>query len=413
MRRNKKRAALYTLAISIALAFSFSLKALAFNGNFPPLSFLTEELRDIYYPYKVQDYTLIDEPLASRGWVGVFQGDNGDSAQQSSINGSFVSMYRNYQSSLHLKNNIYLQLEISAPTDIAWLSFYLSPTEGFEDYFYVDLTPRLKPGINSIVLNRSDFSLGHGAPSWEDISVIQLAFESKEASTASVKISTIATHSSKPMLTLWFDDGWESTYSEALPRMREKNIEGVVSVIGSLVDDYGYCSLKQLKSLENSGWELVNHTYRHPDLVELSLEVAETEISMGQEYLLRNGFISGSHYFVPPYTSVNSEINDIISKYSILNRKRPSAYNAIPVLDLSDIAFREVTNVTDVETVKAWIDEAIAMELWLVLLFHRLEDTTEWTTQYTPEDFQQILNYIAEKGDLIEPVTITEAISMM
>ena len=413
MLNKKSKPRILIFCISIILALGFSNGALALGGSLPPLHLLSNELQEIYYPFKVLNYALVDDMTDLEAWQGITSGKNNTSVSQTSINGSFISMNKSYSIPLSINNYIVLQLEVSNPKGIDWLSLYLSSSEDFEDYFYIDLTSKLKAGANKLVINKSEFSIGGGSPSWSNLELIQVAFETKQTSSSTVKIEKIATHDATPLITVWFDDGWENTYTEAFSRMQQKEIKGIVSVIGSYVGLPGYCSINQLQSMDAHGWELVNHTYSHPNLAELSLEAAEMEISKGQEYLLRNGFIDSSLYFVPPYSSVSEEVNVIINKYALLNRKRPASYNSIPLINLSDIAFKEVTNTTTVETVKNWINEAIEHDLWLVLLFHRLEESTEWTTQYTPASFQEIIDYIHIKKDEINPVTITEALSSM
>lgn len=383
-------------------------------SNLTSISLLPTKLQQIYYPYNVKDYSIIDNMKVKDSWQGPLytQGDT-SSITQTSKNGEFASIFRDYNRPLKLETYLAIDLETINSYNLDWISIYLSTSDNYDDYFYVDLTSLLKEGTNTIILNRSDFSIGKGSPNWNNINVIRFAFESKKNTSSTIKIHKIATHRATPLCTLWFDDGWESTYDEAYIRMKEKNLKGIVSIIASSVGTPGYASKEQLNILYKDGWEISNHTYSHKNLTEINIEKVDEEISKGLNFLIDQGYINGSMYFVPPYSEVNSEVLSIVKQYSLISRRKTGSYNTIPVLDLSNIAFKEVTNATSVDTVKKWIDEAIENELWLVLLFHRLEHTTQWSTQYDPSNFQDIIDYLNIKNTEIKTVTVTEALLNM
>lgn len=83
----------------------------------------------------------------------------------------------------------------------------------------------------------------------------------------------------------------------------------------------------------------------------------------------------------------------------------------MPIRNPYDLACREVTNNVSVATVQGWIDEAIKYDIYLVLLFHRLEDPADLTEKYTSTNFQSIIDYVnLRKGEIL-PTTVSEAIN--
>lgn len=400
--------------IIFLLSATFSIALTNEKSSIVPLYLLPPKLQQTYYPYKVKDYSIIDNMKIKNTWEGAYHAsDDTSSIAQTSKNGEFASIYRVYNKPLELKTYLVIDLEALNPSSLDWISIYLSTTDSYDAYFYVDITSLLSNNSNIVILNRNDFLIGKGSPDWDNINVIRFAFESKQNTSSSIQIEKIATHGATPLCTLWFDDGWESTYDEAYMRMKEKDLKGIVSVIGSNVGTHGYASKDQLNTLYKSGWDISNHTYSHKNLNELNIAEAELEILKGLDFLIDQNFINGSMYFVPPYSEVNPEVLSVIKQYASVSRTKPDSYNTIPTLDLYNIAFKEVTNITSVDTVKKWIDEAIKNELWLVLLFHRLEPSTEWSTQYTPSNFESIIEYLHIKNKTIKTVTVTEALSNM
>jgi len=77
------------------------------------------------------------------------------------------------------------------------------------------------------------------------------------------------------------------------------------------------------------------------------------------------------------------------------------------------IGYKEVTNLTDFETIRGWIDEAIENKQWLGLLFHRIEDPADDRYSYGTQEFEKIIYYLSFMKDYIKTVTVTEAFEEM
>jgi len=109
---------------------------------------------------------------------------------------------------------------------------------------------------------------------------------------------------------IWFDDGLLSTYTVALPVMRQRGLTGVAAVVTSIVGKGFYSknwgttqpcmNHTQLKELLDEGWELASHTVTHPyEFNKLSLEETERELVDSKTWFQENMDYTPSRFVVP------------------------------------------------------------------------------------------------------------------
>lgn len=354
--------------------------------------------------------TTIDDFVNADLWNGGTPLDSGSIKLQST--GKMAEAYRKYDGFLSLSNYITLNADFNGIENLDWIALFLLEDMSYANYYEFDLKPHITNGANTIVINRKNAKIGTGKPDWNKISSVKLAFQTKEGASADITLHEISTYDATPMCTIWFDDGWKSTYTEAFRILEDNNIPGTLSVISSHVGYPDFCSLGELKDMYDAGWDLVNHTQSHKNLSEISSEEAEKEISICLNYLNDNGFTRASDHFVPPYCATNEKVEEIISKYAVTSRPQWNAYNELPIIDPYKMCFREVLPHVKPETVYQWIDESIENDLWLVLLFHSLETPADTNTKYAVEDFQRIVDRLAEVQSEIPCVTVSEAMQL-
>ncbi len=315
-----------------------------------------------------------------------------------------------------LKDNFMFSFDTSEVNNLYWSSVYFSEDESFSDYFYYDFTADLINGNNKIIVNKNDFSVGAGSPDWSKIKVLKFAFESKENTEVTLSIGEVGTYNINPLCTIWFDDGWKSTFTEGFKRMSQKNpaLKGEVSIISNKINEYMYMSENDLNTLVKNEWELCNHTKSHPDLTRLSNKQLENEIITCTEVLNNYQSNEGAFHLAVPYSAMNDQkLNDVIKKTCVSCRYIFEDFNTIPVKNKYKLAFKEVKNSTSPETVKEWIDTSIENNYWVILMFHRLETPCDNLYKYDPENFQQIIDYLNLKKDEIKTVTVSEAFGEM
>ena len=101
-------------------------------------------------------------------------------------------------------------------------------------------------------------------------------------------------------LTVTFDDGWRSAYTEALPVLREASVPANVALITGTVGWEDYLTLPQLREMDDAGWSVVSHSVTHRHLPQLSADSLRLELTESQRWIEEHGF-RGSDVFVVPY----------------------------------------------------------------------------------------------------------------
>lgn len=101
-------------------------------------------------------------------------------------------------------------------------------------------------------------------------------------------------------LTVTFDDGWRSAYTEALPLLRDASVPANVALITETVGWDAYLTLPQLREMDAAGWSVVSHSVSHRRLPQLSPDSLRMELTESQRWIEEHGF-RGSDVFVVPF----------------------------------------------------------------------------------------------------------------
>ena len=138
-------------------------------------------------------------------------------------------------------------------------------------------------------------------------------------------LSTLAAGQPLPANTvaITFDDAYESVYSEAFPRLRERNWPFTLFVSSEGVDRgySSYLSWPQLRELADAGVELGNHSHSHAHLVRRLPKESDaqwkkriiTDINTAALHLkLKTG--SSSRLFAYPYGEYSPELKKIVGE---------------------------------------------------------------------------------------------------
>jgi len=225
----------------------------------------------------------------------------------------------------------------------------------------------------------------------------------------------------KGFVSLTFDDGYFSAYSKGVPILDAAGLKCTFYTITTLVGDTadGYVTQTQLQSLYKNGHEIGNHTRTHPALSTVSPAQLTSETSGAQQDLTAWGYNPTT--FAYPYDDYGgSSTSAVVAavKASGVRGARDSDYggynNATSFPLLLDSMPSEYDLGTDnVATVTGWIQQAVANKMWVIILWHRVDETNPSTGAPNPISvpssvIQGVVNYIVANG--IHVVTDSEGL---
>lgn len=214
---------------------------------------------------------------------------------------------------------------------------------------------------------------------------------------------------SRPIVSLTFDDGYDSYSTNALPSMAGYGYKSTAYIITSEVGDLegGYMTLNQIKSAYAAGNEIGSHTVNHPDLTTLSSTKLTRELVNSKNYLQTNLGTTVTDFAIP-YGTYNANVTSAIKKYYRSSRTVDMGYNTPDNFDPYRIVVQNIDINTTTAQFQSWIDYTSQNNCWLVLVYHGVDNSGE---QYSisPQNFQTQLQYIYQKNLTVE--TMSQALS--
>lgn len=82
---------------------------------------------------------------------------------------------------------------------------------------------------------------------------------------------------SRPIM-ITFDDGYMDNYTTALPILKKYGFTATVFLIVKKVGDPNCLTWKEVKELDQEGWDIESHTLTHPDLTKISPNLLKEEL---------------------------------------------------------------------------------------------------------------------------------------
>jgi peptidoglycan/xylan/chitin deacetylase (PgdA/CDA1 family) len=202
------------------------------------------------------------------------------------------------------------------------------------------------------------------------------------------------------MISINFDDGWLSTYNNALPILNTAGLKSTNYIItGTFEETDDYINESQVLAIQSAGHEVGAHSKTHPDLTKLSSVQLQDEVSGSKQDLLAIG-VNQVPTFSYPYGEANSTVITATKNAGYIGARGVEAGFNTKETDPYLLLSQSVEVNTTIDTIKTWIDSAIQNKTWVILVFHKVDYSND---QYstTPEIFQQITNYLIAKNALV------------
>jgi peptidoglycan/xylan/chitin deacetylase (PgdA/CDA1 family) len=212
----------------------------------------------------------------------------------------------------------------------------------------------------------------------------------------------------KAAVTLMFDDGEITTYTEARPALAARKMPGVAAIVTSFVGVPGYMNLNQIKALSKNGWEIASHGVTHDDFTAGTVTQMRNQLRNSKNKLTQWGFLVQNVAY--PFGAYNA---------LLLAETQAAGYRSGRAYELGDnpqgtfpfdVKVRSVFDTTTPEEVAGWLAEAKANKRWEVIVFHTIAAQGDDAYHIAPATFRAILTKVAASG--VPVVTYNEGLNL-
>lgn len=214
------------------------------------------------------------------------------------------------------------------------------------------------------------------------------------------------------MISFNFDDGYLSVYENAIPMLNSAGFKSTQYIIAETLGGgfSGYVNASQVLAMQAQGHEIAAHSNTHADLTLLTPTELANEVSGSKSTLEASGvnFISSFAY---PYGNYNNAVIQALvsAGYEAGRTAYPDGENYKDT-NKYELKVVDVQLAMPIETVRAWIDQAVANKSWVIFMYHQIDGSGD---QYstTPVKLQQAIDYALSKG--VKVVTNREGVALM
>ncbi|MFI7583245.1 polysaccharide deacetylase family protein [Kocuria sp. M1N1S27] len=174
----------------------------------------------------------------------------------------------------------------------------------------------------------------------------------------------------QPMVSITFDDGWQSVYNRALPLLNEHGFPSTQYVNPSTLETPGFMTAAEVRQMHEAGHEIAAHSYEHVDLTSIGPERLNEEMRKSAETLAAAGFDTDD--LAPPYGRSDPQVDWYASQYFDIVRGTEQGLNTRQNLESHDLKVFYVTDETTPEELSAALAETSRANGWLILVYHQI-----------------------------------------
>lgn len=214
----------------------------------------------------------------------------------------------------------------------------------------------------------------------------------------------------EPLISVTFDDGFETTYTQAMPLLQKYGIRTTQYVLSGTADNPIYVSWEQIAQMQKAGHEIGCHTVIHPDLTTLDDEDLDYQLKTCKADLSKR--FGPIYNFAAPYGAQNDRTRAAINKYFDSQRNTdgdPS--NGVTEADVNVAENFNRTNIigvtvrhdTTVEELHRLVAYTKVANGWLVLTYHQADDRNS-KFSLDAQKFDEQFKYLSSTDVRIVPM---------
>lgn len=205
------------------------------------------------------------------------------------------------------------------------------------------------------------------------------------------------------MVSVTFDDGVGSVETHALPILDKYQIRSTQYVMSDVASQNAatYMNVSTLKKLKEGGHEIGSHSLTHCNQSSLEKVQVQENAAKSKEMLERHN-LGPIRSFTYPFGRYDSVTQEVYSKEYQYVRTSDAGYND-RYFDAANIRSMSVLDSTSDKTFQAWLEYAKVNHLWVVLVYHRVNESGTYNVATDQLDRQ--LNMVAGSGLRVLPLS--------
>ena len=194
-----------------------------------------------------------------------------------------------------------------------------------------------------------------------------------------------------------FDDGYLDQL-EAARTLSKYGMPATAYVMPRQIGAYGYLDSEHLRVLaEEDGWEIASHHAR--PFTEFARRDLEDEVAYSLETLERLGFSASARHLAYPLGKQNSPVvMQIVRDAYASARLASGGFETLPPADWDLLRAINALPSLSAEDLLSLVKRAQENGEWAILMFHHLVETPGHDTEYSIEEFERLLELVAESG---------------
>lgn len=224
---------------------------------------------------------------------------------------------------------------------------------------------------------------------------------------------------SRALISLTFDDGWKSIRTNGLGNgttgLSKYGFKSTQYINSDPIEQgfSGYMTPTDIQDFAAAGHEIAWHTRNHADLATADVATRNSELTVPGSFVstLMSLNVTMSKNFASPFGSYGTDgsvVAAIKANGWTSHRSVDEGYNTRTDIDAThtklttdNIKVQNILNTTTLAEVQGWVNDAVATNSWLVIVYHEVSDAPvdpDPTYSVTTANFDQQLNTIKASG---------------
>jgi peptidoglycan/xylan/chitin deacetylase (PgdA/CDA1 family) len=280
-------------------------------------------------------------------------------------------------------------------------------------------TAVVQPGEwSSLTIAPASLTERSGSVDWSSVQDLRLRIEDKGLLSrgATVYFGGVELVDKNPafphgVVSITFDDGYASAFTQGKARLDEHGYAGTVYVIHDVIDNAPYLSTTQLDGMHVGGWDIAPHADRvanhNHGFDTLDPAVAAADLRAEIAWLNSLGYGPSRHWAYPKGL-FDGHLIDLVKP--LVSASRTVHYRTVETLPVADpyrlrcIQPKAITPNTKAGTLQWYVDQVGEFGGWLIVMFHDLVARPTLPTEFSATEFGTFVDYLPTKGIPVKPL---------